>query len=295
MTHPTLVEIREEIVPDNIWTLDDKLEGILKRQISSLPPPSNSSEAKCTYPVDEPSLRSFLDRLFARHLFQIQNAILQQDTFERLVSAIQGRNITVADIGCGPAVASIAVLNIVSNVCCKINKSIYVNIILNDICTEALAVGRKMLETYVKYLHGISGLKILSLDTPFPNSTVQLRRISRMLDLYDICFLPYVLDHVKEDHSYENICQQLEMLGGFCKSTGFIMNLQDKFRESIARRIGHLLKVPVNKLSLRQKVYDSTNSCDEYSYDYLRTVIFQQQKSYGVVRRFCLQKSAFRA
>jgi hypothetical protein len=293
MTYPTLAEIRDEIVPDNIWTLDGKFEEMLKRQISSLPSPSNSSKAEHKCPEDKASLRGFLDRLFARHFFQIQNAILQQDTFERLVSAVQRRNITIADIGCGPAVAGTAVLNIVSNVCCKLNKNIYVNIVLNDICIEALAVGRKMLETYAKHLYGISRLNILVLDTPFPDSMVQLRRISRMLDPYDICFLPYVLDHVKEDYSYENICQQLETLAGHCKPTGFILNLQDKFRESFARRIGYLLKTSVNKLNLRQKVYDSTNSCDEYSYNYFRIAIYPEQNCYGVERRFCLQRHAF--
>ena len=274
MIYPTLAEIREEIIPDDIWTLDDTLEKILKRQINSLPSRSNSSKSEYKYPEDKASLRGFLDRLFARHFFQIQNAILQQDTFERLASAVQRGNITVADIGCGPAVASLAILNLASNVCCKLNKKIYVNVILNDISVEALAVGRKMLEAYAKHLHGLSGLKIMALDTPFPDSIIQLRRISNMLDPYDICCLPYVLDLVKEDSSYKNIRQRLEILAGFCKPTGFILNLQDKFRESFARRIGHLLKASVNKLSLRQKIYDSTNSCDEYSYEYFRVAFF---------------------
>ncbi len=290
MTYPTLAEIREEIVPNDIWTLDDKLEKILKRQISSLPSPSNASESEYKHPEDKASLCGFLDRLFARHFFQVQNAILQQDTFERLVSAVQRGNITVADIGCGPAVAGIAILNLVSNVCRKLNKNIYLNIILNDISVEALAVGRKMMETYAKHLSGISGLKFLVLDTPFPDSMLQLRRISNMLDPYDICCLPYVLDLVKEDFSYENIRQRLEILAELCKPTGFILNLQDKFRESFARHIGHLLKASVNKLSLHQKIYDSTNSCDEYSYDYFRIAFFPAQKCYGVERRFCLQK-----
>jgi hypothetical protein len=187
-------------------------------------------------------------------------------------------------------VASIAILDLVSNVCCKLNKNIYVNIILNDISVEALAVGRKMLETSVKHLYGISGLKFLVLDTPFPDNMIQLRRISNMLDPYDICCLPYVLDLVKEDSSYENICQQLEILAGLCKPTGFILNLQDKFRESFACCIGHLLKASVNKLSLRQRIYDSTNSCDEYSYDYFRIAFFPDQKCHGVESRLCLQK-----
>ncbi len=290
MVYPTLTEIREEIVPNDIWTLDNELGIILKRQISLLPSRSNSSKSEYKYPEDKASLRGFLDRLFARHFFQIQNAILQQDTFERFVSAVQRRNITVADIGCGPAVASLAILNLASNVCCKLNKKVYVNIILNDISVEALAVGRKMLETYAKHLYGISGFKIIALDTPFPDSMIQLRRMSNMLDPYDICFLPYVLDIVKEDSSYENIRQRLEILAGLCKPTGFILNLQDKFRESFARRIGHLLKASVNKLSLRQRIYDSTNSCDEYSYDYFRIAFFPDQKCHSVESKFCLQK-----
>ncbi len=293
MTYLTLTEIREEIAPDNTWVLDGKFEKILKQQISSLPDPDNSSESEYKYPEDKASLRGFLDRLFARHFFQIQNALLQQDTFERLISAVQRRNITMADIGCGPAVASIAILNIASNMCGELNKSVYVNIILNDISIEALAAGKKMLETYAKRLSGIRGLRILTSHAPFPDSMVQLRRISRMLAPYDICCLPYVLDLVKEDCSYKNICQQLKILTELCKPTGFVLNLQDKFRESFARCVGYLLNTSVNKLNLRQKVYDSTNSCNEYSYDYFRTVIFPDQKCYGVESRFCLHKNAF--
>ena len=294
MTYPTLTEMREEIVPDNTWALDGELEKILRQQISSLPSPDSSSESEYKYPEDKASLRGFLDRLFARHFFQIQNALLQQDTFERLLSAVQRRNITVADIGCGPAVAGTAILNIVSNMCRKLDKTIYANIVLNDISVEALAVGKKILDTYAKRLFGISGLRILTLNAPFPDSMVQLRRISGMLDPYDLCCLPYVLDLVKEDCSYKNICQQIETLAGFCKPTGFVLSLQDKFRESFARRIGHLLNASVNKLNLRQRVYDSTNSCDEYSYDYFRIAISPDRKFYGVESRFCLQKYAFK-
>lgn len=203
---------------------------------------------------------------------------------------MQRGNITIADIGCGPAVASMAILNLVSQVCRKLNRNIHINIIFNDISTEALAIGRKILDAYAKHLYGISISKMLVLETPFPDSMIQLRRISNMLDPYDICCLSYVLDLVKEESSYEELRQRIEMLLGFCKPTGFILNLQDKFRESFARRIGHFLKASVNKLNLRQKIYDSTNSCDEYSYDYFRIAFFPGQKCHGIESKFCLQK-----
>ncbi len=72
MVYPTLAEIREEIVPNDIWTLDNELGIILKRQISLLPSCSNPSKSEYKYPEDKASLRGFLDRLFARNFFKFK-------------------------------------------------------------------------------------------------------------------------------------------------------------------------------------------------------------------------------
>ncbi|MDO8301868.1 MAG: hypothetical protein Q7T18_01365, partial [Sedimentisphaerales bacterium] len=114
MTLPVLDEIREKVAPNGIWQLDSKLEQILKRQILSLPLRNNLSDYEYRYPEDKASLRGFLNKFFARHFFQVQNAVLQEDCFENLVMSIKNGTMTIADIGSGPAVASLAILNVVS-------------------------------------------------------------------------------------------------------------------------------------------------------------------------------------
>ena len=274
MTYLTLEETRERVAPSDIWKLDPVLEALLKRQIYSLPSTKNLSKLECRYPEDKKSLRAFLDKFFARHLFQVQNAILQQDTFERLLQAIRNENVTIADIGCGPAVASIAILNLISHICVKTKKAIKVSVVLNDNATEILSVGKSMLDTYAKQLNNIYVTQNIALDTPFPDSMVQLRRISNMLAPYDLCCLSYVLIPLKEEASYNKINEQLQNLVGCCNSRGTGLIVQDKFRESLARHLGSLLKASVKKLNLCQKIYDSNNSFSEYSYDYFRIAFF---------------------
>ena len=92
MTYLTLAETRERVAPSNIWKLDSAFEVLLKRQICSLPSTKNLSKLEYRYPEDEKSLRAFMNKFFDRHFFQVQNAILQQDTFERFLQAIKKGN-----------------------------------------------------------------------------------------------------------------------------------------------------------------------------------------------------------
>ena len=209
MTYLTLEETRQRVAPGDIWKLDSVFESLLKRQICSLPFSKNLSQLERRYPEDKKSLRAFLDKFFARHFFQVQNAMLQQETFERLLKAINNETVTIADIGCGPAVASLAILNLISHICSKNNKIIKANIVLNDTATEILSAGKIMLDTYAKQLNNIHITKNISLDTPFPDSMVQLRRISNLLAPYDLCCLSYVLMPLKEEATYNKINENL--------------------------------------------------------------------------------------
>jgi hypothetical protein len=292
MTLPILDEIREEVAPNGIWRLDGQLEQILKRQILSLPSRNNLSDYEYRYPKDKASLRGFLDKFFARHFFQVQNAVLQNDCFENLVMSIKRGAMTIADIGSGPAVASLAILNLVSTICYAMNKNVRVNIILNDTASEALASGCVMLNRYKAQLRNIQIGRVLAIDTPFPESMIQLHRMANLFDCYDICSLSYVLIPLKEDGSYAAIQSNLQFLANRMKPNGFGIITQDKFRENLVRHIGSLLGTSVNKLSLRQKIYDSTNSCEELSYDYFRIVFFSESHFQSVNSKFCLQKYA---
>jgi hypothetical protein len=145
---------------------------------------------------------------------------------------------------------------------------------LNDTETESLVVGQKMLDRYAKQLRKIRITRAINLDTPFPDSMVQLRRISKMTVPYDICFMSYVLVPLKEDASYDEIGKQIQELATHCKPDGFGILIQDKFRENHTRRLGTVIKASVNKLTLNQKVYDSNNSNETHWYNYFRMAFF---------------------
>jgi hypothetical protein len=100
---------------ENVWILDDEIEQILEKQINQLLLSKSLSKLQYRYPQSKAELRGFFDKFFARHFFQTQNSIMQPDSFERLVKTINKGVVTIADIGSGPAVASVALLNIMSH------------------------------------------------------------------------------------------------------------------------------------------------------------------------------------
>ena len=110
-----------------------------------------------------------------------------------------------------------------------------------------------------------------------------------MLNQYDICCLSYVLVPLKEEATYIQMQQGLKTLFSYLKPMGVGVIIQDKFRESLARRLGSLLDSSTQKMSLRQKIYDSKNSCDELLYEYFR-IAYLPETAQGVRSRFCLQK-----
>lgn len=274
MNYPTLEETREHFAKDDIWELSPEIAEILKQQIDSLPSSNKLTEMEYRYPKDKAGVRGFLDKFFARHFFQVQNAILQEDTYERLLNAISRGKVHIADIGCGPALATMATLDIISYISEKQRKYMDVDAVLNDTETEILTIGQKMLDRYVKQLGNVRVTKNIRLDTPFPDSMVQLRRISKMNNPFDICFMSYVLVPLKEDASYDEIGNQIQDLASHCKPDGFGMLLQDKFRENHTRRLGAIIKTSVKKMTLQQKVYDSNNSNDTHWYNYFRMAFF---------------------
>lgn len=284
----SLDEIKSHLTSDGIWQLDNDIEQILKRQLESLPISKILSQQEYRYPQDKYGLRGFMDKFFARHFFQVQNAVIQPDCFERILDALNYGSVTISDIGCGPAVTSLALLNIFSNLSCYVHKRVNVNIILNDTVPELLSTGYRMLTDYVNKTEGVNISRIILLSNAFPQSMVQLERISRLLSRYDFCCLSYSLVPLKASSTYLEIQENLQNFFSFLKPKGIGIVIQDKFRESLSRKIGFLIKCPVQKLTLRQKIYDSQNSCDSLSYEYFRIAILPDMAQ-GVSNRFCLQ------
>jgi hypothetical protein len=291
-----LEEIREKLAPNKIWSLRPEIKTILETEISTLPKKRQMKEAERRYPSTPSGMSVFLNAFFARHFFQVQDSILQTEAFEKFYGSVQQGKVNIADIGSGPAVASLAVLDLLD----AIHETIRIprtklNIVLNDTSTVCLQTGQKMLHSFLKQiLNQMLVRNTIAVDTPFPKSLNQFRRISSLVGLYDLCFMSYVLIPLKEEMTHDDIQAQIHELQRYCSKESLCIILQDKFRESLIRHTGRLQGVSTHKATLVQTVYDKNNSNTEQAYTYYRTIIMPglTPKAHGVSTRFCLQNIA---
>jgi len=295
MCESLLKEVKELLAPNELWTMRAGIEEVLKSEMASLPNGGEISKLERRHPTTAAALRVFLNAFFARHFFQVQDTILQTDVFERFLSVIRRGNLRIADIGCGPAVASLAILDVIT----AINQSIKLpiirtSVVLNDISGVSLHAGQRMLRLLTKRSNNYVALTdIISVDTPFPKSLTQLRRVAAMMGPHDLCCMSYVLDLLKEELTHSEIQNNIQELLRYCSANASCVVLQDRFHESILRQAARLQDVSSHKATLRQKVYDKENSYAEHTYTFFRTIVAPQTPiSQGVETRFCLQNVA---
>jgi hypothetical protein len=150
-----------------------------------------------------------------------------------------------------------------------------VDIVLNDVSTEALATGVRLITAFASQPG--SGLQVgraVTVETPFPKSARQLRRLGGALGPYDFCFMSYALVPLKDDSPYDDIAtglQETMQLGDSSGTCGVV--LQDQFHESMIRRLAAKLGIPCSKATIRQKVYDPSNSNEEQMYSFYRCIL----------------------
>jgi ribosomal protein RSM22 (predicted rRNA methylase) len=141
--------VKDELCPDNIWQLSDVLERLLNRQINRLPKIETNDE-ETRYPDDPASMRAFLDTFFTRHYFQVQDSLLEYMTSEEFIFLLKIGKLNILDIGSGPAVASLAITEILACVLKNLTgtKKIRINYFLNDPVNICLGVGKELLNDY---------------------------------------------------------------------------------------------------------------------------------------------------
>ena len=144
---------------------------------------------------------------------------------------------------------------------------------MNDIEPELLLAAEKFIDAYSKKLSKVRIATVLKINNPFPKSIIQLKRISRILGKYDFAFMSYVLLPLKEESTYSQMNEQLTDFFDCLSNSGVGIINQDKFRENLSRYIGRLIKSPTRKMSVCQRIYDSNNSYDQYSYEYFGVII----------------------
>jgi ribosomal protein RSM22 (predicted rRNA methylase) len=155
MSNELYERIIEELCPSGNWQLGDAMEKLLRLQINRLPQRAVPEE-EVRYPTSPAGMRAFLDTFFARHYFQVQNSLLEYLTSEDFLELLNTQNVSVLDIGAGPAVASLAITDIVARVIRQLSKMnwranskiIKIRYILNDTANICLGTGQELITSH---------------------------------------------------------------------------------------------------------------------------------------------------
>ena len=282
----------EELRPDGIWKLKDVIKSGLRYQISRLPR-RKVSEDETRYPQTPAGMKAFLIKFFTRHYFQTQNCLVDYMTSQNFIEILRSGNLQILDIGSGPAVTSLAITDMLACILKHLRNSSYqsrakivkVHYILNDTSGICLGTGQNMLTDYFRICRRhnrelIRG-KILTIQTAFPDNLNQLRRIRLNLGPYDITTLSYVVSLLKENTSLKSLLNGVLNIEGLCNCEGRILILQDKFQETLMRRIGRILGIKSQEEESTQEIYPKRETNETYTYSYYRCLYTPTMKGVG--------------
>jgi len=271
--------VQKELCPDGIWQLSDVMQSILKHQVSRLPK-RKVSETDTRYPVSPASMRSFLEVFFTRHYFQIQSSLINYVVSQDFLDIIRAGRLRILDIGSGPAVASLAITDMLVYILKYLKnlddwpkgKVIKVTYVLDDTSGICLGIGQRMLTDYFQisreYKTGVVHGRMISAQKAFPANMNQLRRIARNLGTYDIVTLSYVVVPLNEDDGLNNLVNGLLNTGRLCNPNARILIVQDRFSASLMRRISRAVGKTSHKEKLTQYIYPRRNANETYTYSY---------------------------
>lgn len=280
--------IKENLCPDAIWQLSRVMKSLLGYQIGGLPR-KRVSENETRYPETPEGMRAFLEVFFSRHFFQVQNSLVEYLTGEDGLAVLKEGRLRILDIGSGPAVASLAITEIVAHLvrhlaATKIwtaNRKIQITYVLNDIETICLGMAQIMLDGYFQrpgeHRKWVSCARMLTSQRAFPDNINQLRRIARNIGGFDIATFSYVLTPLKEDAGLTASAKGISDVETLCSSRGRLLILQDRFRGPLIRKIAGLIGRSSRKEELTQRTTHTTNENDTHTYSYY-TCLYAPQK-----------------
>jgi hypothetical protein len=270
--------IQEALAPNGVWELQGNMGPLFSGSIARLPKGDVSDEER-RYPTTKTGLRAFMDGFFARHYFQVQDSLLDFFASPAFSAIVRRGTLHIADVGCGPSVASLAILNMASvatqlvSGASRASGPLTVHVTLNDTSDVCLDEGRSLLNDYSRYLaNPVRVGRVLPLSTPFPKSLVQLRRITGMTMPFDVCCLGYVLIPLTEQIGTSATAEGIRQLARTGNTRdGQLLLTQDKFREELHGDICQALRISGEMVDLKQRVYDSQNQNEEQTYTYCRS------------------------
>jgi len=152
--------VREELCPNGIWQLTNIMKSGLIYQICRLPE-GEVSEIGTRYPQSPAEMRAFLVKFFTRHYFQTQNSLIDYMTSQDFLDIIGSGYLRILDIGSGPAVASLAITDMLACIIRNLgymgewpkSRTVKITYVLNDISSICLAAGQQMLNNCFRIGH----------------------------------------------------------------------------------------------------------------------------------------------
>jgi SAM-dependent methyltransferase len=271
--------LRKDLCPDGIWQLTDIMKSMLKSQISRLPRAS-VSETEKRYPTTAMGMRAFLDVFFVRHYFQAQHSLFDYMTSNEFLALLTSGKVQILDVGCGPAVASIAITDMLACILEHLknlgewpkSKIVKLTYVLNDTSGICLGTGQRVLTDYFRmrgrHSRGIVHARTISIQKAFPDNMNQLKRVRLNLDPYDIVIFSYVISPLNENKGFDHLVSGLLNIEKLCNHSGRILILQDKFQETLVRQMGRAVGISAHKKALTQHIYSSSNMNETYTYSY---------------------------
>jgi hypothetical protein len=268
-----------ELCPDGVWQLSDVVKSLLAYQLARLPK-GEVSEDETRYPQSPTGMRAFLSKFFARHYFQTQNSLFDYMTSQDFFDVFRLGHLRILDVGSGPAVASLAITNMLVCVLEHLRgvgewpkgRMVNMEYVLNDTSGMCLGTGQRMLNDYFAITGrdntGIIHGRTIRIQKAFPDNMNQLRRIAYNLGPYDITAFCYVVSPLNEDKGFDGLVNGLLDIERLCNMDGRILILQDRFQAALVQQMSRAIGVASRKEESKQAIYPSKDTHETYTYTY---------------------------
>lgn len=156
-----LSDLLNEVAPHGIWRMSRAVEEAVRDRIGSLPGGAVTHDER-RYPTTGKAMRAFLNAFFVRHFLQVQHSLLAWVAPRDLLSLAASERMSIADVGSGPSVATIAIIDLVARARRILlasshsiqKRPLVVTIVLNDPSRICLDTGEQIVIGYCRALSG---------------------------------------------------------------------------------------------------------------------------------------------
>lgn len=267
-------KVYDKICPGGIWALSPVVENLIKNEIRMLPQ-EEVSEQENRCPTTSAGMRSFLDRFFVRHYFQIQNAVAEDIFSEYAIGQTSYNRFRVLDIGSGPAVGVLATIEIFKAMA-REGHIIRTPLQLEFVCIEpseiCRSMGLKMENRYFTHLHFENKnefrVGLSDISTPFPDCLDELNSSRQNKAGFQLILLSYVLNPLFDACRIEDIQNGIEQLKSMLAPHGKILVIQDRFSGDRVKIAASLLDAEIEEQEITQKTYSTDIEREVQTYHY---------------------------